>query len=217
MLLFGSRKRPLAYRLPTHPFWQLEYSPAAVEKLLDARLFHSGGYLHFQEAWHGTLRDLYKKARERGLVTTLDPQFPLFAMQSPWMTALDDVLPYVDILMCDENEACNVTAESDVSVAGRRLLDAGCGTVIVKQGAGGSTVYTANTAHHQSAVVLGELVDSIGAGDTYDAGIIYGTLQGWHIERSMLFASIAAGFSVIGLGGTQTMPDVAMILAEMQN
>jgi 5-dehydro-2-deoxygluconokinase len=96
------------------------------------------------------------------------------------------------------------------------LLAAGCGKVIVKQGAEGSTVYSATAIHHQPAVVLGELVDSIGAGDTYDAGILYGALQGWHLERQMLFASITAGFSVLGAGGTQSMPDLETILAEMQ-
>lgn len=216
MLLFGSRKRPLAYRLPTHPLWALEYTPEEIEKLLDARVLHSGGYLHYKDAWHGALRDLYKMARERGLITTLDPQFPLFAMQPPWMPALEDVLPYVDILLCDENEARSITAESDLATAAKRMLDAGCGTVIIKQGAEGSTLYTDSITHHQPAVVLGELVDSIGAGDTYDAGIIYGTLQGWHHERRMLFASIAAGFSVLGAGGTQSMPDLETILTEMQ-
>lgn len=216
MLLFGSRKRPLAYRLPTHPLWSLDFASDVVEKLLSGRVFHSGGYLHFKEAWHGALRDLYKLAHERGLITTLDPQFPLFAMQPPWMPALEDVLSYVDILLCDEHEAQSITAEKDLATAARRLLDAGCGTVIVKQGADGSTVYTKKITHHQPAVVLGELVDSIGAGDTYDAGIIYGALHGWQLERQMLFASIAAGFSVLGTGGTQSMPDLETILAEMQ-
>jgi sugar/nucleoside kinase (ribokinase family) len=216
MLLFGSRKRPLAYRLPTHPLWSLDYAPEVMEALLDSRLFHSGGYLHFKEAWHGALRDLYKAARERGLITTMDPQFPLFTMEPPWMGALEDVLPYLDILMCDEDEARGITAETDLATAARRLHDAGCDTIIVKRGATGSTVYKATMSHFQPAVVLGELVDSIGAGDTYDAGIIYGTLQGWQIERKMLFASIAAGFSVLGAGGTESMPDLETILAEMQ-
>lgn len=216
MLLFGSRKRPLAYRLPSHPLWALEYPQTTVEKLLDARVLHNGGYLHFKEAWHGALRDLYKQARERGLTTTLDPQFPLFPMQPPWMPALEDVLPYVDVLLCDEHEAKSITAEDDLGAAAKMLLEAGCGTVIIKQGAEGATVYTESIMHHQPAVVLGELVDSIGAGDTFDAGIIYGAMHGWQIERQMLFASIAAGFSVLGAGGTESMPDLETILAEMQ-
>jgi hypothetical protein len=32
-----------------------------------------------------------------------------------------------------------------------------------------------------------------------------------------LFASVAAGFTVTGIGGAQTLPDLPVILAEMQN
>jgi hypothetical protein len=53
--------------------------------------------LHYQQAWHGGKRDLFKTARERGLATSMDPQFPLFALEHPWIVELEDVLPYVDL------------------------------------------------------------------------------------------------------------------------
>ena len=215
MLLFGSRKRPLAYRMPTHPLWPLHYDDQQVEALLKARLLHSGGYLHFKEAWHGELRDLYHKAKERGLTTTIDPQFPLFAMQPPWMDALSDVLPSIDVLFCDEHEARSLTAESDLSDAAKKLLGAGCQMVVIKQGVEGSTAYMQEMTHHQDAVIVGELVDTIGAGDTYDAAFIYGLLQGWPLEQQMRFASVAAGFSVTGVGGSQSMPNLQTILSRM--
>jgi sugar/nucleoside kinase (ribokinase family) len=214
-LLFGSRKRPLVYRLPTHDFWPRQFTPEEIETLLDARALHSGGYLHYKDVWHGATVDLYRQAKARGLLTAMDPQFPLFAMPAPWLAALDDVLPFVDILFCDEDEARNMTAESDLEAAARRLLDAGAGMVIIKEGERGSGFYRAGWTHRQEAVRLGEVVDTIGAGDTFDAGFLYGTLQGWPPERSALFASIAAGFSVTGVGGSNTMPGVERIMAEM--
>ena len=47
VLLFGSRKRPLAYRVGTHDPWPLTFDAADRDYLLDARLLHCGGYLHF--------------------------------------------------------------------------------------------------------------------------------------------------------------------------
>lgn len=216
MLLFGSRKRPLSYRLPTHPLWPTEFAPDEVETLLDARLLHQGGYLHFKDAWHGATRDLFRAAKARGLITTLDPQFPLWAMPAPWLPALADLLPSVDILFCDDGEARNITGAVDIDTAARLLRDAGAQTVIIKQGADGSTVYHAGGQFHQAAVVLGAVEDTIGAGDAYDAGFLYGTLQGWNLEERALFASTAAGFTVIGVGGAQTLPEPALILAEME-
>jgi 2-dehydro-3-deoxygluconokinase len=216
ILLFGSRKRPLTYRLPTHPLWPLRFSDNEIENLLDARVLHCGGYLHFQEAWHGATRELFQEAHRRGLTTAMDPQFPLFAMQQPWMTALEDVLPYVDILFCDEGEARQITAQPDLEVAARQLLDAGPLIVAIKQGDKGSTVYRLDGQFHQEAVIVGELVDSIGAGDAYDAGFLFGLLQGWRAEKCALFASVAAGFTVTGVGGSNTMPGIETILAEME-
>jgi 2-dehydro-3-deoxygluconokinase len=216
MLLFGSRKRPLAYRLPTHELWPSRFTPGEVDALLDARLLHHGGYLHYRDAWHGGTRDLFREARRRGLRTSMDPQFPLYAMEPPWIVALDDVLPSLDLLFCDETEAEKITTHRDLDRAAQMLLEGGVGTVIIKQGAAGSTAYRPGWSHHQDAIVLGELVDSIGAGDTFDAAVLYGWLNDWPWERCLLFASVAAGFTVTGFGGTQNMPGPDVILAEME-
>ncbi|HEC22308.1 MAG TPA: sugar kinase [Chloroflexi bacterium] len=211
MLLFGSRKRPLVYRLPTHEPWPQRYSREEIDQLLDARLLHNGGYLHFKSVWHGVTVDLFKQAQARGLITSMDSQFPLFAMDPPWMRAMEDVLPWVDILFCDETEACNLTALEELDEAAARLLDAGPELIVIKQGARGSTLYKAGWQHHQPAIKLGEVVDSIGAGDAYDAAFLLGTLEGWPLERRALFASVAAGFTVTGVGGSETFPSRARI------
>ncbi|MFQ3565468.1 MAG: carbohydrate kinase family protein [Aggregatilineales bacterium] len=214
MLLFGSRKRPLMYRLPTHELWPASFSSAEFEQLLDARLLHCGGYLHYQQAWHGGTRDLFQEARRRGLRTAMDPQFPLYPMDPPWGVALEDVLPYVDLLFVDETEACKITALSDLDAAGSALLAAGAGRVIIKQGADGATLYQQESRHHQPAIHIGEVVDTIGAGDAFDSGVIFGWLQGWSWPQSLLFGAVVAGFTVTGVGGTQKMPDRATALEE---
>jgi 2-dehydro-3-deoxygluconokinase len=123
----------------------------------------------------------------------------------------------VDTFFCDDGEARNITAHQTMGEAAQTLLDAGAGTVIIKRGEHGSLLYRQDWQHHQPAIHLGELVDSIGAGDTYDVGYIYGTLQSWSAEKCALFASIAAGFTVTGVGGSNTMPNLERILAEMES
>lgn len=214
MLLFGSRKRPLVYRLPTHPFWQTSYTPADVDRLLDARALHLGGYLHFEDAWHGEAVDLFHEAQQRGVITSLDPQFPVADMGGAWLPALDDLLPSVDYLFCDDDEALRLTGETDLNTAAETLLRAGVRTVVVKRGARGSTVYKDQDSLDQPQIDVGELVDTIGAGDVYNAGFLYGVLQGWDLSRSARFASLAAGFSASSVGGG--IPDLPALLAEFQ-
>jgi sugar/nucleoside kinase (ribokinase family) len=206
MLLFGSRKRPLAYRLPTHEPWPLSFAPQEVDDLLSARLLHNGGYLHFKQMFHGETIELFREARERGVITSLDSQFPLHVMPVPWLPAMEDILPYVDLLFCDEYEACSLTGTEQPEEAAEQLMPSGIETLVIKRGAEGSDVFTQNEHFHQPAIRLGELVDSIGAGDAYDAAFIYSILQGWPMERSALFASLAAGKTVTGVGGTDSMP-----------
>lgn len=216
MLLFGSRKRPLAYRLPTHDFWPYHLRDDERAALLDARLLHCGGYLHAQAAWHGDLVGLFREARQRGLLTALDPQFPLWAMQPPWLPVLDDLLPHVAILFCDDGEARSLTGRETLDDCGAHLLDTGPETVIIKRGDQGSRVYQRGADPiAQAAITLGPFVDSIGAGDTFDAGYLYGRLNGWPADECALFAAIAAGFTVTASGGSAAMPGVERVLEQM--
>jgi sugar/nucleoside kinase (ribokinase family) len=215
MLLFGNRKRPLVYRMPNHEFWPSQYSTNEIEALLDTRLLHVGGYLHFHDNWHGSTVDIFKEARRRRLITTLDPQFPLFELPPPWLPAMDDILPYVDVLFCDETEARSLTGSDDLDEAAVILLDAGATTVAIKQGEHGSTVYQGDHRIHQPALPHGEVIDTIGAGDAYNAAFILGTLEGWTLQRRTLFATVAAGFTVTGIGGCKQMRGREEIEAEI--
>jgi sugar/nucleoside kinase (ribokinase family) len=211
MLLFGSRKRPLVYRMPTHDPWPIAFSDAQVDALLDARCLMIGGYLHFKQMWHGQCVDLAREAQTRGLLTVLDPQFPLFNLKRPWLEAVSDLLPSIEVLFCDEHEALSTTGASDLDLAAQSLLAAGPKIVIIKKGAQGSNVYQAGYRHQQAAIKPGAVIDTIGAGDAFDAAFTYGLLQAWDLERCSLFASVAAGQTVVGRGGSETMPGVQKI------
>jgi 2-dehydro-3-deoxygluconokinase len=141
----------------------------------------------------------------------LDPQFPLTPLEPPWLAALEDILPAVEVLLCDEHEAQSITAVTALDKAAAILLARGPRTVVIKQGGQGATVYQEGYRHHQEAVRLGEVVDTIGAGDAFDAGVTLGLLEGWSWERSALFAAVAAGLTVTGVGGSATMPDAAQV------
>lgn len=215
LLLFGNRKRPLAYRMPTHAPWPLLFASDTSADLLDARWLHCGGYLHFEGMWRGHTTTLFREARARGLGTSLDTQFPLTPLTPPWMHVMEDILPYVQVLLCDETEARRLAAREDLEACARALLTAGPEMVVIKQGTDGATLFRPGGQHHQPAIHLGETVDSIGAGDAFDAGLLYGLLQGWPDARSARFAAIAAAYTVIGVGGSTTFPRRADIEQHM--
>jgi sugar/nucleoside kinase (ribokinase family) len=216
MLLFGNRKRPLIYRLPNHKPWPQSFTPDKINKLLNSKMLHCGGYLHFKDVWHGVTIEIFQEAQKRGLITALDPQFPLFTMEAPWLIQMKDIIQYVDILFCDETEARKMTALENLDDCAQKLLSAGPEVVIVKQGANGATVYKQGWKYHQPSIKPEKLVDSIGAGDAFDAGFLFATLQDWPLEKRTLFASIAAGYTISGVGGSNSFPTRNLIEKKME-
>ncbi|MBC7263497.1 MAG: sugar kinase [Chloroflexi bacterium] len=213
MLLFGSRKRPLTGRLATHAPWPAELSPMQEEHLRTARLLHCGGYLHYPQRWGEPTEKLYRKAKEYGLITSVDTQFPLVPVDGTWMHLLEGLLPYVDIVFCDESEAQAITGISSLEEAAGRIGVAGPGLVVIKKGAEGALLVTKEQVVHQPAFPMEEVTDSIGAGDAFDAGVLYSVLAGWDIQRTARFAAATAALTLKGVGGTQTAPTLAEVEA----
>jgi len=216
MLLFGSRKRPLTGRLATHSPWPKTLSRAAEKKLKNAQLLHCGGYLHYPDRWGRPTELLYRKAKQYGLVTSIDPQFPLSEIERPWLKHFGNLLKYVDIIFTDETEAQALTGETKLANAAQRLLEEGPELVVVKQGNKGALLQTKTETIHQPAFSVRQIMDSIGAGDAFDAGVIFGILKGYNLKDTARFASAVAAMTLKGMGGTSTAPTLAQVKAYLK-
>ncbi len=172
MLLFGSNKRPLTYQNPSHDLWPLTFRQEHHDAIKTSDWFHHGGYLHFQPAWHGEIVNMFTTAKQHGIGTSLDPQFPLVPYNPPWIRALEKILPLVDILFVDRTEACNLVDARDPERALDELVTRGPKLVVVKLGEEGSIMATKEQIIKLPASKVENIVDSIGAGDSFDAGFI---------------------------------------------
>jgi len=64
-----------------------------------------------------------------------------------------------------------------------------------------------------------KVVDTIGAGDTFHAGFIYGLLQGWPLQRQLEFGCAAAALNCAGTGargGIRTVGEIESLMATGQ-
>jgi 2-dehydro-3-deoxygluconokinase len=218
MLLFGSKKRPLTYRLPSHRPWPDPITQAQKDFLLGShRHLHCAGYLHFPDMWNDQVAELFREAKARGLSTSLDPQFVLFPVATPWLEPLREILKHTDLLLLDEDEARQITLEDDLRRAAERFEALGAGMVAIKQGARGSLLYHDGKTTQLPAIAVPEelIADSIGAGDAFDTGMIYGFLHGWAPERCQAFATRAAASTLRGAGGTSSLAGVEELMREM--
>jgi sugar/nucleoside kinase (ribokinase family) len=161
--------------------------------------------------WGEPTERLFRQAKKQGLVTSVDTQFPLVPVEGRWMRCFGDLLPQVDLLFTDLDEARAITGVNKPEAAAEVLLEAGPGLVAIKMGAEGALLTTRGRRVRQPAFAVAELKDTIGAGDAFDAGIIYAHLAGWDLERSARFASAVAALTLGGIGGSQTAPTLVQV------
>ena len=206
ILIFGDNKRPATFKLPTHHGWPHELNDNMKNYLLDADLVHSSGYLHFSNLWNENFLELFKDAKKLGRLTSMDPQFPLEPLDPPWIKILSPLIPFIDVLMIDENEAINITGLKEINRAADMLINEGFGIVAIKLGEKGVLVKDKNITEQIPAKEPVLIIDSIGAGDAFDSGFLQGLLEGCDIITAGKMGVKAASLSLEGIDSTDKFP-----------
>jgi sugar/nucleoside kinase (ribokinase family) len=214
MLLFGGTKRPMTYRLPGFEPWP---DPIPLDKLDGLSLVLCGGLLHFPHMWHRSLASVFARARAAGVMTALDPQFPLTDMSTPWLPHIADVLPHVDVFLCDEGEARSIFATDDVESALRTVIRSGPRVAVVKLGERGSLVSDGRELVMQPAVPMPahQVREAVGAGDAFDAGFLAALLNGAPPAEAARFATAVAALTLSGRGGAETIGGSHVVETEL--
>jgi sugar/nucleoside kinase (ribokinase family) len=207
MLLFGDKKRPLTGRRSTHQPWPDPFDDDDIRYLASARLIHVAGYLHYPWMWNDQVPNLLRQSRANGQMTSLDPQFPLYSVEGRWLPGVERLLPYVDVLLLDQDEARNITGLDDLDKAVQMLAECGPSIVVVKCAADGSLIYHAGERIEQPAHVVGEdrVADVVGAGDAYDAGFLAALLRHRSLADAAKIGSAVAAISLQGHGAANAM------------
>jgi sugar/nucleoside kinase (ribokinase family) len=167
-----------------------------------ARHLHVASYFlqtHLQPGLPG----LFRRARALGLTTSLDTNWD---PTGKW-DGVSDLLPLVDVFLPNENEACALTDTANVEAAARELA-ARSKVVAVKMGGSGGLALTRDTIQRAPALPV-TVVDTVGAGDSFDAGFTYGFLQGWPLEKSLRLAVACGSLSTREAGGVAGQPTLA--------
>ena len=197
-LLFGGTKRPMTYRLSDIQPWPSAL-PAGLDRP-DGLLL--AGLLHFRRMYRSGMASSFAAARAEGVLTALDPQFPLEPTPAPWLPHIADVLGHTDVFLCDEQEAESIFGPGSPTAAARAALAHGCRVAVVKLGERGSLIAWDSRLISQPAVALGAAVDdTVGAGDSFDAGFLTALLHGADAAEAGRYATAAAASSLLQTGG----------------
>jgi ribokinase len=165
-------------------------------------LLASAGHLHHGSYYlHTGLRpgipDIFARAKRLGLSTSLDTNWD---PDETWNGGLAQVLSLTDVFMPNDQEALRISHLSGLDEAAESFLRQGVKVVTIKAVAKGARVYTP-AARLERPVNPVSGGDSIGAGDSFDAGFLAGWLRNLPLERC-LEIGMACGRSVASkIGG----------------
>lgn len=179
---------------------------------LDCRILHLGYLLLLEsmdaeDAEYGTAAArLLADARTRGIHTTVDV---VSESSDRFQRVVRPALPHIDTLICNEIEGGriagidlrpgNVLNRDAMSAAAATLLELGVNeTVVLHAPEGGYAREKSGREWFRPSLSLppGYIQGSVGAGDAFCAGYLFGAHEGWAMEQRLTLAACAAAASL---------------------
>jgi sugar/nucleoside kinase (ribokinase family) len=165
-----------------------------------ARHVHVSSYF-LQRGLQPFLPGLFREVREAGATTSIDPNWD---PSGAWDSGLLSLLSLTDCFLPNSAEARAITGVDDVDVAAQALAEHG-GVVAMKFGQGGGLAMSGQEVVRSESIPT-NVVDTTGAGDSFDAGFLAARLRGWPLDRCLALAVACGSLSTRDLGGTAAQP-----------
>ena len=191
---------------------RLRVADIPLELVAAARHLHVGS-TYLQPDLAADLPGLFAEARAVGTTTSFDSNWD---PSGGWDGGIDALLRATDVFLPNLEEARRITGRTASPAAAAELLRrAAAGrepvspfTLAMKQGAAGAMALRGAWEYEvtEAAGLPVEVVDSTGAGDSFDAGFLYGFIGGWPLTATLDLAVACGSLSVAGIGGTAAQP-----------
>ncbi|MBO4932468.1 MAG: carbohydrate kinase family protein [Clostridia bacterium] len=151
---------------------------------------------------HAEYLDILTKIHAMGDVTV---SFDVgWDMTGVWYEGIFDLLPMIDVLFMNETECQHYTRCEDIETGARKLAEK-AGMAVIKLGKTGAMAIKDGEKYFAPAYKV-QAVDTTGAGDSFNAGFIYGFLQGLPMEECLKCGNGCGALSVTKLGGNTGFP-----------
>jgi len=169
---------------------------------IDFDLLARGRHLHLAAYYllTGLMPDvptLFAQAQRLGLTTSLDTNYD---PGETWDGQLCEVLKHTSLVLPNETELLGMTHTSMLDEA-IKAAESLAPLVVVKCGAQGALAIESGATITAPSLKM-DVVDTVGAGDAFDSGFLYGYLSRWPLERSLRLACICGSLSTRAAGGT---------------
>jgi sugar/nucleoside kinase (ribokinase family) len=183
-------------------------------RLADVNLDVLGDYAHLhmasmylQTGLRPGFPELLGRAKELELTTSLDPGWDPYEV---WNGVLSKSLTCVDILFVNEHEV-KATAQTDSIDRASTALAQRVDMVITKLGSEGALLADRDGLFRSPAFPV-EVVDTTGAGDSFNAGFVYKyVVEGGSKAEALRFANACGAIAATRVGGASSVPSAGEV------
>ncbi len=152
-----------------------------------------------QPALKNDLGELFKTARALGLSTSLDTQWD---PREQWALDWPGIIPHVNIFLPNRQEILALTGCKTLRGALRSLEELGADVIALKLDREGSLCRAGGKEIIRPSFLNKKVVDSIGAGDSFNAGFIFKYIQGNPVAECQTFGNLCGAVNTTAAGGT---------------
>jgi 2-dehydro-3-deoxygluconokinase len=178
------------------------------EYIASAKYFHITGITPLLSE---TAREMVSKAieiaKKNNVIISFDPNIrKKLCSEEECRKILRDILPQCDIFLPGYSEAKFLLHDGEPDELCKELLSMGIKTVAMKLGKEGCIVANSSMVKTIQGVKIEKVVDTVGAGDGFDAGFMTGMLNGWDIEKCGRLANVVGAMVVMVVGDMEGLP-----------
>lgn len=158
-----------------------------------------------------------ERAHSAGCRVVFDVDFRAMSWPSPVEAGLAVrlALPYVDVLIGNQPELMLVAGTATLEQAVAKLRGRGVPLLVSKLGDQGTRVYRGDKSVFLPPYQV-EVCTTIGAGDGFASGFLYGLLKDMPLEECLHHGNAAAAIVVSRLSCSEAMPTLAEVQALMR-
>jgi sugar/nucleoside kinase (ribokinase family) len=180
-------------------------------------IVREAGHVHFgsfflQERMKRHWHDLFRRMREAGITTSFDVGYD---PHERWdRDVIAPLLAHTDYFLPSETEAAHIFG-TDNPAQLAKALPTERGIVAMKRGKDGASLIAPDGRLLHTPAYRVVPVDTTGAGDSFNAGFLYASLEGLDLAERLRFACACGALATQRIGGVQGAPTLAEVRAFM--
>ncbi len=153
---------------------------------------------------------LIKKTQENNMLFSFDPNLrpQLWGDPNKMIGYMNRMSKKCDIFLPGINEAKILIGESDPEKIGQTYLNLGNKTVILKLGSKGAYYATKEESGYVEAAPVDKIVDTVGAGDGFAAGVLSALKDGLSLKDAVKRGNAVGAIQIMNRGDNDGLPTV---------